>query len=102
MPERDRLSPGDRTEQILRAAVEAAKTIGYDKLTRDVVAAKAGCSIGLVSLRFKTMPQLRRAVMRRAIADGVLPVIAQGIVAKDVHALKAPEKLRRQAIATLV
>lgn len=96
-----RLDPKQRTQQILSAAVKVAKRNGYLNITREDVAAEAGCSIGLVTLRFQTMTQLKRAVIRHAVKEQVLEVIAQGIVAKDAHALRAPEELRKQAVAAL-
>jgi AcrR family transcriptional regulator len=96
-----RLEPKERTAQILNAAIEVAKAKGYDSITRDDVAAKAKCSIGLISLRWTTMAALKRAVMREAVKNSVLPIIAQGIVARDSLALNAPTRLKKLAVATL-
>jgi AcrR family transcriptional regulator len=96
-----RLDPKQRTQQILNAAVRVAKKSGYLNITREAVAAEAGCSIGLVTLRFETMTQLKRAVIRQAVKERVLEVIAQGIVARDTYALRAPEELKKQAVAAL-
>lgn len=79
-----------------------AEKNGYTRVTRDEVAAHAQCSPALVSHYLGTMPDLRRDVMRAAVKRGILPVIAQGLAAKDRHALKASEELKKAALATLV
>lgn len=90
-----------RRSQILDKAVELATTIGYGVLSRDKLAAALGCAPGTVSHHFGTMPQFRRALMRHAIQTKNLPVLAQGLAVKDAHALKAPENLKKQALASL-
>jgi AcrR family transcriptional regulator len=101
MSKQQRLSPKERTEQILTAAVEVAASQGFFSVTRENVAAKAGCSVGIITLRFKTMPELRRAVMRRAVRDKVLKIIGQGVAAGDKIASSVPSRLRKQAVASL-
>jgi AcrR family transcriptional regulator len=101
MGKQQRLHPRERTELILSAAVEVAREKGFFNVTRENVAAKAGCSVGIITLRFKTMPALRSAVMRRAVRDKVLPIIGQGVAAGDKIANNAPPSLRKQAVASL-
>ena len=97
-----RLHPNDRANEILTAALKvAAKPGGYAKLTRAVVAECAGCSEGLVSKYFGTMVSFKRTIMRAAIKDGNLPILAQGLAAGDKCAMKAPSELKTAAIATL-
>lgn len=95
------LKPADRRSQILVAAIERARVAGYQNVTREMIAADAQCSTGLVSKYLGTMIDLRRSVMRAAIKDGVLEIVAQGLVAKDRHALKAPDTLKQAALASL-
>ncbi|HWI02368.1 MAG TPA: TetR family transcriptional regulator [Acidimicrobiales bacterium] len=97
-----RLAPNVRKEQILAAALRRAKVQGYNRVTREQIAADAGCAPGLVSNYFGTMVSLRRDIMRAAIRERVLPVIAQGLAAHDPHARKAPDELKQAALATLV
>lgn len=89
--------PTLRKEHILNVAINTAKIISYDKLTRQDVAENAGVSIGLITRYFTTMNQLRRDVMRTAVKRGVLEVVAQGLVNKDKHALKASKELKANA-----
>lgn len=94
-----RMAPADRREQILRAAVGMAKDTGFQKITRDGVAVRAGVAMGLVTRYFGTMGQLRRAVMRSAVKNGVIPVIAEGLAIGDPHAKKAGPELRAKVIS---
>jgi DNA-binding transcriptional regulator YbjK len=92
-----RTNPALRKYHILGVAVELAKTKGYDKITRDSIAKEAGISVGLVTRYFKTMAQLKRAVMRAAIQREVTEIIAQGLANGDEHAKKAPAELKDKA-----
>ena len=96
-----RLTPTARKAEILDAALVVAARSGYDRMTRDDIAAQAKTSCGLVSHHLGTMPQLRRAVMRAAVTRGVLAVVARGLAVKDPQALKAPDTIKRQAAALL-
>jgi AcrR family transcriptional regulator len=97
-----RLNPKDRKASILDAAVRMSRNYGYAEVTRADIAHAAGCSEALVSSYFGTMTQVRRAVIRCAIKDRDLVIVAQALVAKDTQAMKAPEELRIAAVATLV
>lgn len=103
-------SATDRRAQILGAAVNLAAKRGYQNITRDEIAAAAGVSAGLVSKYFSTMPQLKRDVIRfavRAATKGepgvpdMLAIVAQGIALNDRQALKAPDDVRKAALAAL-
>ena len=96
-----RMDPDDRRDLILDAAVDLAKERGFLNIRRDEIAIKAGVSMGLVTRYFGTMVKLKRDVMRMAIRDEVLSILAQGIAIKDVHALKAPNDLQQRAVASL-
>lgn len=98
---KQRLRPDDRRDQILTAAVKLAEEHGYSKITRDQIAAAAGCAPGLVSHYFATMPQLRRAIMRAAVKAVNLAVIAQGLGVGDPHAKKAPTDVKTKALKLL-
>lgn len=91
-----------RQRDIITAALRMAERHGYAAVTRDQIADAAGCSPGLVSVHFGTMPQLRRAIMGEAIRTRALAVIAQGLAARDKRAMGAPEELRREAVVSLM
>lgn len=90
-----------RKNSILAAALIVAARSHYAHMTRSAVALEAGVSGPLVQHYFGTMPQLRRDVMRKAVRDGVLIVIAQGLVAGDKHA-KAAQEVHKAAALDLV
>jgi len=96
-----RLNPADRQVLILDAALRMSRLHGYQKVTRLDIAMAADCSEALVSQYFGTMVQVRRAVIRAAIKQGDLQILAQGLAARDGHAQKAPDELKRAAVATL-
>lgn len=89
-----------RLSQILTAAVRAAAKDGYQRITRETIAKAAGVSEALVTYHLGTMPELRRAVMREAVRLECLAVIAQGLTARDRHALKCPRELQQKALAS--
>jgi AcrR family transcriptional regulator len=96
-----RLDPTKRKEDILAVAVKRAELLGVANLRRDDIADVAEVARGLVSRYFNTMPQLRRAVMRYAVHNENLSIIAQGLAMRDPEALKASPELRDRAIASL-
>ncbi len=97
-----RLKPDDRKKQILRAAlVVASREGGWSKMTRQTVAAEAECAEALVSRYFGTMIEFKRTVMRAAVVNQVLPIVAQGLATGDKHAQKADDALKIKALATL-
>ena len=87
-----------RKNEILAAALKVAERTHYAHMTRNAVAVEAGVSGPLVQHYFGTMPQLRRDVMRKAVRDANLLVIAQGLVAGDKHAQAAQEVHKAAAL----
>ena len=96
-----RQNPEARKDQILIAAVELAKEVGYNVMTRDAIAVKAGVSMGLVTHYFETMIQLRRDVIRYARKNNIPEIIAQEIANQDKHAKKASPELKAKAVELL-
>lgn len=94
-----RLKPEVRKEQILTAALELAGESHYLKLTRDTIAEAVGLSGPAVQYHFKTVTQLRNAIIRAAVKREDLVVIAQGLGAKEPHAEKASAELQQRARA---
>lgn len=98
---KSRTDPKLREASILNAAVELSKELGYQNITRDGVAERAGISMGLVTRYFGTMVNLQRAVMGAALRDGIAEIIAQGLAHNDPRARKAPPELKERAIVLL-
>lgn len=101
MTTRTRMSRRARHDDIMAAALRVATDVGYNRITRDDIALAAGCSPALISEIFGTMVCLRRAMVRAAVANHVLPVVAQALALRDPHALRAPAELRELAAASL-
>jgi len=95
---RSRLKPATRKADILAAALRVATTQGFQNITQSTVAVEAGIVAGLIYHYYSTMGKLRRAVMRAAVHNEVLPIIAYGVIVKDRQALKAPKRIRDKAI----
>lgn len=93
-----RMKPEVRREYILGVALSLAEAKHYLKMTRFQLAEECDVSEGLITHYFGTMTRLRRDVMRHAIKERRLPVIAQGLTANDPHARKAPTQLQREAL----
>lgn len=96
------LQPKERKAQILAKAVELARRIGYQNVTRQGIADALGVSPPLVNRYFDTMVKLKRAILGEAIRTSDLGIIAQGIAAKEKRMLNLPEELQRRALASLV
>lgn len=101
MKPQTKLEARERIAQILAAALELSPRIGYTRLTREHIAERAKVPPSLISYHLGTMPELRRHIMREAVRVECLPVIAQGLVLRDRHALKAPEELRARALQSI-
>ncbi len=93
-----RQKPEIRKEAIIAEALRLATVGNYDQVQRKQIADNLGVSPPALTYHFGTMPQLKRAVMRAAIAAENLKVIAQGLVAQDEHAKKAPAELQQRAL----
>lgn len=94
-----RSDPADRTRELLGVALHLAAAHGWRSLTRESIALAAGVSPGLVSARLGTMEALRRSVMRAAVRERVVAVVAEGLCARDRQAMRADETLRALAAA---
>lgn len=99
--ERARVMREDRERRILDAALEEAKEQGYQWITRDRVAARAGVAAGSVNAAFGKTVELKRAVMRVAVERGVLEIVAQGLAEGSAIAQAATPEIKQQAAALL-
>lgn len=94
---RSRMHPALRKEHILNSAIELAETEGYNNISRDAIAEKAGITGSLVSQYF-TMSGLRIELMEQAVNTENLTVIAQGIINKHPRIKFISEALKKKAI----
>lgn len=96
-----RLDPEVRRAEILDAALRMSRLHGYREVTREDISRAAKCSEALVSSYFGTMVKVRRAIVRAAIDQRDLAILAQVIAAKDKHAAKISWDLRAEVIVSL-
>lgn len=100
-----RYKPAIRRELILTAAVDVAREPGgWSRLTRQLIAAQANCSEGLVSRYLGDMPAARKAIMKQAIKDEIVEIVVQSIASHDGYAVKKwlPSALKQRAVASLL
>lgn len=94
-----------RRERVMTAALTVAQRDGWANMTREAVAAEAGVAAGTVNNAVAaeggTMASLRDAVMSEAVRLGVLPIVAEGLVARHAAALGAPVEVRQAAMTAL-
>ncbi len=96
-----RLEAKIRQSEILEAGIKVAEKMGFANVRQKDIAERAGCGYGTVTLHFRTMKQMRRAIMRAAIERRILPIVAQGLGIGDPDAKKAPPELKQKALASL-
>jgi AcrR family transcriptional regulator len=104
-----RKAPAVRKDEILAAAISLAAASSYTRVTRDQIAKGIGVTGTAVQYHFGTMGQLRTAIMRSAVKRAVsgqsdshdrgefLHVVAQGLLDKEPHAMRAPDWLKTEA-----
>lgn len=91
----------ERRIQILDAAMELAGKIGYQNITREMVATAANTSCALVTWYFSPMESLKRIVMATAIEREILPIIAQGLSLGDEQTLTIRKELKQKVLVFL-
>jgi len=92
----------DRNPRILAAAVELAKGIGYQWITRDQVAEAAEVSAGTINNAYGSMIGLKRAVLQHAVDNAIVEIVAQGLADGHEIARGAPTELKERAAALMV
>lgn len=86
----------DRDARILDAAIELARGLGYQWITRDQVAAAADVSVGTINNAFGSMVGLKRAVLDAGVERGIVEIVAQGLAdGKPVARNADPELVQR-------
>lgn len=101
MKERIRMNPETRRAGVLSAAVKEAEKVGFNNVSRKAIAARAGCSEGLVRHYLGNLTELHRAVIGEAIRTNNARVIAQGLVAKHPRCRKLTDEQKQQALSAI-
>jgi len=94
----------EKTEEITGAALALAKEVGYSHISRERIAKMVGCTPTLVSYYFKNTRRFKDAIMKAAVREKDVQVVAQGLALQDKIALAAPVELKQAAadyLATL-
>ena len=99
MSKQKRLKPEVRKDLVIAAALDLAERGHFLRLTRAAIAQAAGVTGSAIQYHFHTMDQLYGDVMRAAIKQERLAVIAQGLTCGDGRAAKVPADLRARALA---
>lgn len=86
---------------MITAALKRAERIGFGKLTRAEVADACGVSPGLVSQRFGTLTTMKRDVLRAAIKQESMSVLAYALAVDDPICKKITPELREKVSAHL-
>lgn len=106
MKQKERFTPDQRKAMILKAAVEVVQAKGWDGLTRDAVSLQAKIAVGTINYSFKTMDNLRDAVVQYAIDhhedDAMLPFIVKALAAGNDVACNAPKAVKSAALKLLM
>lgn len=92
-----RLKPDARRAMLVEVALAVAARGHYRTMTREQVAASAGVSGAAISYHFGCMARLRYDVMRAAVEQCELSVVAQGLADRHPVALTAHPLVRRDA-----
>ena len=79
------------------AAMAVAREVGYQGVTRNMIAARAGTSDALVTKRLGTTDEIAQLIMNEAVTRRDLTIIAQGLATNDPIAIAAPEELRTES-----
>ena len=90
-----------RREEILNAAIVLAAKIGYNRITRELVATCAGTSCALVTHYFTNMENLKQDVMRAAIEREIYLIIAQGLSLGEPQTKTITKELKEKVLAFL-
>lgn len=90
-----------REHVVLTAAIALAQKRGFGSYSRRDVAAQAGVAVGTVSHAFGSMEALHNAVMRTAVRERILSILATGLALRHPIAIAAPPDLKTLALASL-
>jgi AcrR family transcriptional regulator len=95
------MNPDDRKEQLLKAALTVAKTIGYRATTRLNVADQAKVSSALVPFHLGDVETMRKSILHAGCAEGHVKLIVEGVLDNDKVAIKAAHKYKDSIIKAL-
>lgn len=78
-----RASPEMRKNNILDCAIDCARTLGYNAITRADIAKRANVSSALISHYLGPIECVRKVVLEESITRGIPEIVAQGLALND-------------------
>lgn len=96
-----RMTPDQRKAVVLHAAVEAARKYGYATMGLREVADIAECSHPLILRYYRSISELRDAVVERAVKTKDYAVLAQALVNNHPRALALSKKTKEEIRAAI-
>ena len=102
--ERKRAASTDsRIKQITAVAMLIASTkVNYKSVNHKDVASKSGISSSTVRRYFNTREMLHDAIIKQAVKDGNLSIIAQGVVDGHRHTRRVSKQVKNKALQSLI
>lgn len=105
-----RMAPNDRKSSIFTAAMNIAKTKGYEYVSQVNVTREAHCAHGLIHHYFKNMSELRKEIVLKSIdklaedEDSIqhLKIVGRALIVGDIPRDTVPSKIAQKAINTLI
>jgi AcrR family transcriptional regulator len=94
---RERLTAEERKSQIIDAALKLGIKKGYYCLTIREIEEASGVSRSLISYHF-TIDELRKAMVKKAIAEEIRPILQQALSIKDRAVRKLSVKLKKELL----
>ena len=91
-----------KRDELLTHAVKLAEVEHFLAVTRQAIADRAGVSPSLVQWYFRDLALMRTEIINAAIADRVLPVIAQALNLNREETRTLPQELREAAASYIV
>lgn len=77
------MSKHDTVLSMLTAALDISREHGYNRITRQEVARRAGCSEALVSCYLGSVSEIKTRALLHARELGAWDVVSQGVVLND-------------------
>jgi DNA-binding transcriptional regulator YbjK len=96
------MEPGTRRDEILDVAAKLVRKAGLTAVRRGDIAKAAAVSGALITHYFGDMRTLQAALVDKAIVEEDTIILRQGIAAGFPRALKAPLKLRKAAVRSML
>ena len=87
-----------RKETIIQAALRVAKRDGFEAIEKTSIAKEGKFSDALLYHYFKGVPEIKKLVMKRAVAGKLVPIVSRGIALGYTEVRGIPEGLKNEAV----